>query len=221
MQRLLTDLLMVAGLLGPPAGIAVAMLRHRLYDIEVVLGRAIVFTLLSGLVLGVYLAVVAGVGTLAPGSLGGTAAIAVAALLAAAGRGAVQSTVDRLLFGHRHDPYAVMARVGRHLAPATEPVEAMHLLVDELRRALRLPYAAFTGPAVTATSGTPVPGAGWRIVPCLALGRRVGLDELVGAVEQSDEVALAHTAALALRSFCPHPRPRRPGPVRSYQTRST
>ncbi|WP_406494265.1 histidine kinase [Streptomyces sp. NBC_01604] len=173
-QRLLTDLLMVAGLLGPPAGIAVAMLRHRLYDVEVVLGRAIVFTLLSGLVLGVYLAVVAGVGTLAPGSLGGTAAIAAAALLAAAGRGAVQSAVDRLLFGHRHDPYAVMARVGRHLAPASEPAEAMRLLVDELRRALRLPYAAFTGPAMTATSGTPVPGAGWRTVPCLALGRRVG-----------------------------------------------
>ncbi|WP_405467648.1 sensor histidine kinase [Streptomyces canus] len=174
LPQLLTDLLMVAGLLGPPTGIAVAMLRHRLYDVEVVLGRAIVFTLLSGLVLGVYLAVVAGAGTLAPGSPAGTAAIAAAALVAAAGRGAVQSAVDRLLFGHRHDPYAVMARVGRHLAPASEPAEAMRLLVDELRRALRLPYAAFTGPAVTATSGIPVPGAGWRTVPCLALGRRVG-----------------------------------------------
>ncbi|GHA28658.1 hypothetical protein GCM10010329_59840 [Streptomyces spiroverticillatus] len=169
-----TDLLMAIGLLGPPAGIAVAMLRHRLYDIEVVLGRAIVLALLSGLVLGVYLAVVAGAGALAPGSLGGTAVIAVAALLAAAGRGAVQSAVDRLLFGHRHDPYAVVARVGRHLAPASEPAEAMHLLVDELRRALALPYAAFTGPAATAASGTPVPGAGWRTVPCMALGRLVG-----------------------------------------------
>ncbi|MGX1883316.1 sensor histidine kinase [Streptomyces sp. NPDC055287] len=168
------DALMTAGLLGPPGGVAVAMLRHRLFDVEVVLGRAIVFSLLSGLVLTVYSAVVAGAGALAPGSAAGTAAVAVAALLAAGGRGAVQQAVDRLLFGHRHDPYAVVSRVGRHIAPAAEPVEAMQRLVDGVRRALRLPYAAFDGPAVYAVSGTAVPGAGWRTVPCLALGREVG-----------------------------------------------
>ncbi|WP_257153621.1 sensor histidine kinase [Streptomyces lunaelactis] len=171
---LIGDLLMMLGLLGPPVGIAIAMLRHRLFDVEAVLGRAIVFTVLSGIVLGVYAAVVAGAGLLAPGSLVGTATIAVTALLAANGRGAVQAAVDRLLFGHRHDPYAVVARVGRHIAPASEPAEAMQRLVDALRQALALPYTAFDSPAVGAASGTPVPGAGWRTVRCLALGREVG-----------------------------------------------
>ncbi|MGW0876124.1 sensor histidine kinase [Streptomyces sp. NPDC002740] len=169
------DLVMLVGLLGPPASVAVAMLRHRLFDVELVLGRAIVFAVLSALVLGVYAAVVVGARLIAPGSLTGTCLIAFTALLAANGRGAVQAAVDRTLFGHRHDPYAVVAHVGRQVAPASEPTEAMQHLVDALRSALRLPYAAFESPAVAAASGRPAAGAGWRAFPCRALGRELGV----------------------------------------------
>ncbi|MEV5436178.1 ATP-binding protein [Streptomyces sp. NPDC052682] len=171
----LGDLVMLLGLLGPPAGVAVAMLRHGLFDVELVLGRAIVLAVLSALVLGVYAAVVAGAGLIAPGSLAGTCLIALTALLAARARGAVQAAVDRTLFGHRHDPYAVVAHVGRRVAPACEPVQALQHLVDALRHALRLPYAAFDSPAVAAASGSPVAGAGWRTFPCRALGRELGV----------------------------------------------
>ncbi|MDT0569785.1 histidine kinase [Streptomyces sp. DSM 3412] len=172
---LVGDLVMLVGLLGPPASVAVAMLRHGLFDVELVLGRAIVFTLLSALVLGVYAGVVAGARLIAPGSLTGTCLIAFTALIAANGRGTVQAAVDRTLFGHRHDPYAVVAHVGRRVAPAGEPVEAMQHLVDALRSALRLPYTAFESPAVATASGSPVAGAGWRSFPCRALGRELGV----------------------------------------------
>ncbi|MGV9273832.1 sensor histidine kinase [Streptomyces griseosporeus] len=172
---LVGDLVMLIGLLGPPASVAVAMLRHGLFDVELVLGRAIVFTVLSALVLGVYAGVVAGARLIAPGSLTGTWLLAFTALIAANGRGAVQAAVDRTLFGHRHDPYAVVAHVGRRVAPAGEPAEAMQHLVDALRSALRLPYAAFESPAVAAASGTPAAGAGWRSFPCRALGRELGV----------------------------------------------
>ncbi|MFH8935303.1 sensor histidine kinase [Streptomyces griseosporeus] len=172
---LVGDLVMLIGLLGPPASVAVAMLRHGLFDVELVLGRAIVFTVLSALVLGVYAGVVAGARLIAPGSLTGTCLLAFTALIAANGRGAVQAAVDRTLFGHRHDPYAVVAHVGRRVAPAGEPAEAMQHLVDALRSALRLPYAAFESPAVAAASGTPAAGAGWRSFPCRALGRELGV----------------------------------------------
>ncbi|MFD7771288.1 sensor histidine kinase [Streptomyces sp. NPDC059787] len=172
---LVGDLVMLIGLLGPPASVAVATLRHGLFDVELVLGRAIVFTVLSALVLGVYAGVVAGARLIAPGSLTGTCLLAFTALIAANGRGSVQAVVDRTLFGHRHDPYAVVAHVGRRVAPAGEPAEAMQHLVDALRSALRLPYAAFESPAVAAVSGRPAAGAGWRSFPCRALGRELGV----------------------------------------------
>lgn len=99
------------------------------------------------------------------------AIVAAVALLAAAGRSSVQRLVDRVLFGHRHDPYAVIAKVGMHIAPAAEPIDALQRLVDALREALRLPYVAFDG-AVTVSSGEPT--AQWRVVPATALGVRVG-----------------------------------------------
>ncbi|WP_436786450.1 histidine kinase [Yinghuangia sp. YIM S10712] len=177
--RVAVDVLFALGLLGPPVGIAVAMLRHRMFDVVVVLNRTIVYAVLTLVMVGVYAGLVVGVGRIAPASTVGFGAVAVIALLAAVGRGAVQKAVDRWLFGHRHDPYAVVARVGRHVAPASEPVEALQRLVDALRRALRLPYVAFRGtngahgsPAVQAVSGSPV--AGWRTVPAQALGQDIG-----------------------------------------------
>lgn len=178
--RVVNDVMFGLGLLGPPVGIAVAMLRHRMFDVVLVLNRTIVFVVLTVLMVGVYAGLVVGVGRVAPTSTLGFLAVAVTALLAAVGRGAVQRAVDRWLFGHRHDPYAVVARVGRHVAPASEPVEALQRLVDALRRALRLPYVAFhsqgggheDGPTVAATSGEPV--AGWRTVPARALGQDIG-----------------------------------------------
>ncbi|UGQ14545.1 histidine kinase [Yinghuangia sp. ASG 101] len=177
--RVAVDLLFALGLLGPPVGIAVAMLRHRMFDVVVVLNRTIVYAVLTLAMVGVYAGLVVGAGHIAPTSTAGVVAVAVVALIAAVGRDAMQKAVDRWLFGHRHDPYAVVARVGRHVAPASEPVEALQRLVDALRRALRLPYAAFRGTAgegegaaVQAVSGSPV--AGWRTVPARALGQDIG-----------------------------------------------
>jgi len=167
----LNDALFSIGLAGPPVAIAVAMLRHQLFDVEFALNRTIVFVVLSAIVVGVYLGVVVAVGSVAPSSTLGVVLVAVVAVVAASGRSIVQAGVDRWLFGHRRDPYAVVARVGRHVAPASEPQEALQRLVDALRDALRLPYVAFDG-AVAVTSGTAV--AGWHTEPVFALGQQVG-----------------------------------------------
>jgi signal transduction histidine kinase len=165
------DVLFAVGLAGPPLAIAVAMVRHQLFDVEFALNRTIVFVLLSTVVVGVYLGIVLAVGSVAPSSTLGVTLVAVVAVVAASGRSFVQAGVDRWLFGHRRDPYAVVARVGRHVAPASEPQEALQRLVDALRDALRLPYVAFDG-ALTVTSGEAV--AGWHTEPVFALGQQVG-----------------------------------------------
>jgi signal transduction histidine kinase len=167
-----TDAAMGIGIVGLPVAIMVAMLRHQLFDVEAVLGRTVVYALLVAVVLGVYGLVVAGVGALGAGSFGGYALVGVAVVVVAAGHGMVTKAVDRLLFGHRRNPYAVVSRVGRQIAPAAEPVEALQRLVDTLRKALNLPYVGFTGPSATVSSG--VSEAGCKCVPCMALGQQVG-----------------------------------------------
>ncbi len=160
------------GLAGPPVAITVAMLRHRLFDVELTLSRTVAFALITTLGVGTYVVLVYGIEAVAPGSQWGVLLVAVAALAAAAARDRVQDVVDRRLFGHRHNAYAVVADVGRHVAAASQPVDALQRLVDGLRESLRLPYVAFVGDGLSLTSGAPVHGS--REVPVEALGNEVG-----------------------------------------------
>jgi len=170
-----SELAWTVGVAALPAAVLIAVLRHRLLDIELVLNRTVVSVLLGGVVVVAYLLLVLGVGQ-AAGQKAGIVAVAVLALLAAAARGRVQTWVDRALFGHRRDPYAVVSRIGRSTDLATGPREALTSLVEELRAALRLPYAAVVPvdddvPAVE--SGRVV--AGTHDVPVMALGEQVGV----------------------------------------------
>ncbi len=123
-----------------PVGIVIAVVRYRLFDVEVVLNRTVVYGLLTAVVLAGYFGAVVGVGEAAQRT--GLVAVVVLALLAAAARDRVQRGVDRLLFGYRKDPYAVVSRVGRRLDDASGPLDALRQLTVELRTVLRLPFAA-------------------------------------------------------------------------------
>lgn len=74
-----------------PLGIVIAVVRHHLLDIEVVLNRTVVYGLLSAVVLLGYLIAVAGVGPAAQRT--GLVAVVVLALLAASARDRVQRAV--------------------------------------------------------------------------------------------------------------------------------
>ena len=160
------------GLAGPPVAIAIAMLRHQLFDVELTLSRTVAFGLITAVGVAVYVVLVYGVQAVAPGSRWGVLLVAVAALVAAAARDRVQEVVDRRLFGHRHNAYAVVADVGKRVAAASQPVDALQRLVDGLRESLRLPYVAYESESLTLTSGTPTHGS--RVVPVQALGAGVG-----------------------------------------------
>ena len=159
-------------LAGVPAAIAVGILRYQLFDIELTLNRTVVFILTTAFVVVVYVVLVYGVQAVAAGSGWGVLLVAVTAFVAAAARGRVQRLVDTRIFGHRHNAYAVVADVGRRVAAASQPVDALQRLVDGLRESLRLPYVAFVGSGLSLSSGTPVHGS--REVPVEALGNEVG-----------------------------------------------
>ena len=166
------DWAFAASLAGVPAAMAIGILRHQLFDIEVTLSRTLVFAIVTAMVVAAYVVLVYGADAIAPGSSWGVLVVALAALAASAVRDRVQRLVDTRLFGHRHNAYAVVADVGKRVAGASQPVDALQRLVDGLRESLRLPYAAYVSDDLTLTSGAPVHGS--QVVKVEALGERVG-----------------------------------------------
>ena len=127
-----------------PISIAVAALRYRLYGLDLIVNRALVAAVLLGGAALVYLALVGWVGSLV-GSSTGFAPFAAAFLIALAfhpARLRVQRAVDRLLYGERGNPYALLARLDETVRNAAGPRPAIRDMVAELATGLKLPGVA-------------------------------------------------------------------------------
>jgi len=100
------------GLLGFPAAITVGILKYRLYEIDVIVNRAVVYGLVSAGLTAVYAGIVLGIGALAgqQGSPVLTIAAAVAvALLFHPARQWARRVANRLVYGERATPYQVLS----------------------------------------------------------------------------------------------------------------
>jgi len=112
-------------LLALPVGTAVAILKYRLYELDLVVNRALVYGVMSVGVVAAYVIVVGLIGTqLSHGgslvlSLALTGVVAVAFQPV---RERVQRFVNERMYGERDDPYAVISRLGRRLADAVRLV---------------------------------------------------------------------------------------------------
>lgn len=105
--------LLFAAVATVPTAIAVAVLRYRLYAIDRIISRALAWTLLTGLIAGVYLAaVLTGTRVLAEVGVSGDFAVAAATLAAAAAfqpaRRRIQTAVDRRFNRARYDAARVV-----------------------------------------------------------------------------------------------------------------
>ncbi len=106
-----------------PLAIGVSVLRYRLFDIDVVINRAVLFGALAVFITLVYVAVVVGVGTLVGSQASPVLSAAAAAIVALAFqplRRWAQRLADRLVYGKRATPYEVLSefseRVGQTYA---------------------------------------------------------------------------------------------------------
>ena len=167
--------------LGFLAGtMAVAVLRHRLYGLDVHVNRALVYTALTVLLGGLYVATVLGLGGLLGQNVSLGIALPATALVAIAFeplRGRLQRSVNRLLYGQRDEPYAAISSLGRRLGEAIGQTEVLSAMVDTIADALRLPYVAveLTEPVagLAAVHGSPAAGIALRL-PLVHGGERVG-----------------------------------------------
>jgi signal transduction histidine kinase len=111
--------MVVLVLLGFPATITLAILKYGLYEIDVIINRALVYGLLSATATATYAGIVVGIGTLV-GDRGGpvltvTAAVAIALLFQPARRRA-QQFANRIVYGERATPYQVLADFAQDMA---------------------------------------------------------------------------------------------------------
>ncbi|MCC7359842.1 MAG: GAF domain-containing sensor histidine kinase [Anaerolineales bacterium] len=133
------------GILAIVAAAAIAILRYRLYDIDLVINRTLVYGALTLAVAALYLLVVGGLGVLlqARGSLWlSLAGVGLVAFVAQPVRERVQRGVNRLMYGERDEPYAVLSRLGQRLEATLLPEAVLPTLVETVAQALKLPYAA-------------------------------------------------------------------------------
>ena len=137
--------LATVGLAGSPVAMGFAILRYRLYEIDLLINRTLVYGALTASVAGIYVLVVGALGTLfkAQGNLGvSLLATGAVALLFQPLRGRLQRGVNRLMYGERDDPYAVISRLGERLEATPEPRAMLPTIVETVAQALKLPYVA-------------------------------------------------------------------------------
>jgi len=178
-----------------PAAMTIAVLRHQLLDIRLVLSRTVLSALLTAGVVGGWLALVAAADVVLRREVGLGPSV-LATLVIAVGfnpvRVRLQRVVDRALYGDRSDPVRALSRIGERLRDDADTDDVLAAVAE----ALRLPSVAVERRGVvTAAYGTPP--ATTETVALRYRGGHVG-DLVVGVRRGQGALHDADRAALAL-----------------------
>ena len=129
-----------------PVAAGVAILRYRLYDIDVVINRAVVGAALVVFVTGGYITAVVLLGELVGGRVSGdywasAVATALVALAFQPLRRGVQRLGDRAVYGHRAAPYQALAELCRRLGRAVSLEQVLPGIAEVSGRSLGAAHA--------------------------------------------------------------------------------
>jgi signal transduction histidine kinase len=124
---------------GIPVAAGIAILRYRLYDIDVVISRTLVYGSLAAFITSVYVAIVVGVGTLVgsggqPNLVLSIVATAVVAVAFQPVRERLQKVANRMVYGKRATPYEVLSQFSERVAESYAADDVLprmaHVLAD-------------------------------------------------------------------------------------------
>jgi len=136
-----------SGLIALPfvLGIAVAILRYHLFDIDILINRTLVYGALTAIVVSGYVLIVGLLGKLfeVQGNIWISLIVTgLVAVLFQPLRERVQHGVNHLMYGERDSPYTVLTRLSRRLGAAMPPDMILPRVIETIAQALKLPYAA-------------------------------------------------------------------------------
>ena len=210
--NLVFELFFAAVALGVPVAVGAAILRHGLYDIEVVIRKTVVGAAIAGFFVLVYAVVVGGVGALIQSSSNTAlsfAAAAVVALLIQPVLARARRFADYVVYGKRATPYEVLAEFSGVMAGT----RSNEVVLDEMARVvgegagakqaevwLRLDTslhlaAVWPGPLPQPAAVSPLVGAGLPELPAEVVVPVRHRDELLGALTLSMHAAEPATEA--------------------------
>jgi signal transduction histidine kinase len=162
--QLLIDPIIELVFLAIPVSIGIAVLRYRLWDIDPIINRTLVYGALTASVVGIYVLVVGYLGAVF--QTGGNFVISllatgIVAVLFQPLRERLQRGVNRLMYGKRDEPYAVISQLGQRLEAALAPDAILPTVVETVKEALKLPHAAIAlkqddSFEIVAASGDPI-----------------------------------------------------------------
>src|SRR5262245_35822690 len=133
-----------------PVTCAIAIVRYRLWDFDLLINRTLVYASLTALIVALYSVVVVGVSTAFQTrslELSGLLAAGIIAVLFQPVRDRLQRGVNRMLYGERDDPATVLTRLAHHLETADTPSAILPNLVQTIAQLLKIPHVAIWPPA--------------------------------------------------------------------------
>ena len=126
-------------------GIGISIFRYRLWDIDIIINRTLVYGGLTASIIGIYVLVVGVLGTAIQGRgnlLVSILATGLVAILVQPLRDRLQRGVNRMMYGERDDPVTVLSRLGQRLETTLAPDAVLPSLVETVAQTLKLPYVA-------------------------------------------------------------------------------
>jgi signal transduction histidine kinase len=174
------------GLMAVPVVIGIAILRHRLFDIDLIISRALTYGALALLATATYVAVVVGAGTLLGRTAGTNLVLSIVATAFVAVafqplRQWLDAAANRLVYGRRQAPYESLTGFTRRLAGNYSVDEVLPRMVAVIAEGLRCRAAAVMvdqGPAASVTrwpSVAPLPeDPASQVVEVMHQGERHG-----------------------------------------------
>ena len=129
-----------------PLSISIAVIRYRLWDINPIINRTLVYGALSASTIALYIVAVglASKYFQQANLIVSFLATGVIAILFEPLRERLQRGVNRLMYGERDDPATVLMRLSQRLDSALAPESVLQTIVETLAQTLRLPYAAIS-----------------------------------------------------------------------------
>ena len=131
-----------------PISISIAVMRFRLWDINPIINRTLVYGALTASTMALYILAVGFFSTYFQHNQSNFIiafiATGVIAILFEPLRERLQRGVNRLMYGERDDPATVLIRLSQRLNSALVPDSVLQTIVETLSQTLRLPYAAIS-----------------------------------------------------------------------------
>ena len=140
-STVVVDAALVLAGAGLPVGIGAAVLRHRLFDVQVVLSRTLTYGALTIAVITVYALLLLGAERLlGDGKVGGLVAVGVVAVVVHPAHAALRRRIERWVYGYRSDPVAALRRLGASVDSA-DPLDVLDTITGSIADILKVDRA--------------------------------------------------------------------------------